>query len=73
MDGTVQCEELSKAWVEPIHRRFAIDLKRNQEDWDKPVFLGSVVEPSSARRRLIKIERNIEMKQPIIRVLRACI
>ena len=54
MDGTVQCEELSKAWVEPIHRRFAIDLKRNQEDWDKPVFLGSVVEPSSARRMLIK-------------------
>ena len=32
MDGTVQCEELSKAWVEPIHRWFAIDLKRNQED-----------------------------------------
>ena len=26
----------------------------------KPVFLGSVVEPSSARRRLIKIERNVE-------------
>jgi len=54
MDGTVQCEELSKAWVEPIHRWFAIDLKRNQEDWDKPVFLGSVVGPSSARRMLIK-------------------
>jgi hypothetical protein len=38
MDGTVQCEELSKAWVEPIRRWFATDLKRNQEDSGKNLF-----------------------------------
>ena len=40
MDGKVQCEELSKAWVEPIHRWFAIDLKRNQEDYGKTCLFG---------------------------------
>jgi len=36
-------------------------LTSNETKRENLFFLGSVVEPSSARRRLIKIERNVEM------------
>ena len=39
-DGTAQCEELSTAWVEPIHFRLAIYLKRNQEDSENTYISG---------------------------------